>query len=146
MNLPQNIKWSGRASPLKSHVSNHHQAVNDLRYCANHITVTVPDETQRVEYLITFITCQDAALQTAIGLVLANTNNMKNEFVPAAATVIEVDAYKRSQRGGSSNMNANIAAIDFKAGCGETGVEPRWYLKAEFNKLSKEKRDELIRW
>ena len=69
MNLLQSIKWNGRSYPLESHVSNHRQAVDDLRECSNHITVAVPDQSQRVEYLIDSIACNDTALQAAIGLV-----------------------------------------------------------------------------
>ena len=50
MNLLQNIKWNGRAYALETHVSNHRQAVDDISECSNHITVVVPDESQRVEY------------------------------------------------------------------------------------------------
>ena len=96
LNHLQNIKWNGRAYPLESHVSNHRQAVDDLRECSTHITVTVPNDSQRVEYLLDSITCQDASLQAAIGIVRANTNNMRHNFELAAASLIEVDPSKRS--------------------------------------------------
>ena len=76
MNLLQNIKWNGRSYPLESHVSNHWTAVDDLNECSAHITVAVPDQSQRVEYLIDSISCTDTTLQAAIGLVCANTNNI----------------------------------------------------------------------
>ena len=143
LNHLQNIKWNGRAYPLESHVSNHRQAVDDLRECSTHITVTVPNDSQRVEYLLD---SQDASLQAAIGIVRANTNNMRHNFELAAASLIEVDPYKRSQRGYNVSKNANIASIDFSAGRGQTGVDLRWHPKSEFNKLSQEKKDELMKW
>ena len=97
MNLLQNIKWNGRSFPLETHVSNHRQSVDEIRECSAHITVTVPTQDQRVEYLIDSIACADSTLQAAIGLVRANTNNMRNNFEAAATTMIEVDPYRRSQ-------------------------------------------------
>ena len=100
MHLLQSVKWNGRSYPLESHVFNHRQAVDDLKDCANHITVAVPDQSQRVEYLIDSISSNDTALQAAIGLVRANTNNMRNDFEQVAASaLIEVDPYRKSQRG-----------------------------------------------
>ena len=142
----QNIKWNGRNYPLETHVSNHRQAVDDLRECSEHITVAVPDEPQRVEYLIDSITCQDNTLQAAIGLIRANTNNMRENFETAASAIIEVDPYRRSQRGGAVPRNATVSAIDFAAGRGSTGVDLRWHPKKEFNDLSQDQKDELTAW
>ena len=146
MNLLQTIKWNGRAYPLETHVSNHRQAVDDLKDCSNHITVSVPDQAQRVEYLIDSITCNDSALQAAIGLVRANTNNMRNDFEVAASALIEVDPYRKSQRGGGKGGGAQISSIDFKAGRGSTGVDLRWHPKKEFKNLTDEQREELTTW
>lgn len=146
LNLLQNIKWNGRAFPLESHVSNHRQAVDDIRECAEHITVPVPDNSQRVEYLIDSISCFDNTLQAAIGLIRANTNNMRNDFESAASALIEVDPYKRSQRVPGTPKAANVSSIDFNAGRGDTGVDLRWHPKGEFMKLSQDQRDELSSW
>ncbi len=147
MNLLQTIKWNGRAYPLETHVSNHRQAVDDLKDCANHITVSVPDPAQRVEYLIDSITSNDTALQAAIGLVRANTNNMRNDFEGAASALIEVDPYRKGQGGGQGKgRGAQISSIDFKAGRGSTGVDLRWHPKKEFRNLSDEQREELTTW
>ena len=146
MNLLQNIKWNGRAYPLESHVSNHRSAVDDLRECSNHITVTVPDDAQRVEYLIDSITCSDNTLQAAIGLVRANTNNMRNDFEAAASALIEVDPYKRSQKTTTGPREANISAIDFSAGRGSSGVDLRWHPPKEFKKLTDAQKNELTDW
>ena len=79
-------------------MSNHRQAFDDLRECASHITTNVPGEPQRVEYLIDSITSKDNTLQAAIGLIRANTNNMRNDFEAAASSMIEVDPYRRTTR------------------------------------------------
>ena len=146
MNLLQNIKWNGRSYPLESHVSNHRQAVDDLNECALHITVRVPDDTQRVEYLIDSINCTDNTLQATIGLIRANTNNMHQDFEAAASALIEVDPYRRSQKNPTTNRQANVSAIDFGAGRGSTGVDLRWHPRKEFKKLSDDQKDELTKW
>ena len=48
-NLLQNVKWNGQNYSLEKHVSNHRQAVDDLSDCSNHITISLPDPSQRVE-------------------------------------------------------------------------------------------------
>ena len=146
MNLLQNTKWNGRAYPLESHVSNHRQAVDDLRECSSHITVPVPDESQRVEYLIDSINCADNTLQAAIGLIRANTNEMRSNFEAAASTLIEVDPYRRSHKTTTSERTATIAAIDFSAGRGASGVDLRWHPPKEFKKLTSEQKEELTTW
>ena len=145
MNLLQNIKWNGRSYPLESHVSNHRQAIDDLRECSEHITVSVPDQSQRVEYLIDSLNCQDSTLQAAIGLVRANTNNMRNDFEIAASALIEVDPYRRAQRP-VPGRNANVSSIDFSAGRGSSGVDLRWHPTKDFKKLPEDQKSELVHW
>ena len=144
MNLLQTIKWNGRSYPLETHVSNHRQSVDELRECSTHITVAVPNDSQRVEYLIDSISNADTTLQAAIGLIRANTNNMRNDFESAASALIEVDPYRRSQRPGAKT--ANVSAIDFSAGRGTTGVDLRWHPKKDFKDLPDDQRDELVQW
>jgi hypothetical protein len=146
MNLLQNIKWNGRAYPLEVHVSNHRQSVDEIQECSAHITAAVPNEDQRVEYLIDSITCADNTLQAAIGLVRANTNNMRNDFEAAATALIEVDPYRRSQRGNGPQGTANVSSIDFSAGRGSTGVDLRWHPKKDFRALPDDQRTELVEW
>ena len=145
-NLLSNIKWNGQAYSLEKHVSNHRQAVEDLNDCANHITVSIPDPSQRVEFLIDSITCADPTLQAAIGLIRSNVNGMRSNFELAANSLIEVDPFSRSRRQ-RERPNAQISAIDFSAGRGpKTGVDLRWHSPPEFKALSKEQKDELISW
>ena len=146
MHLLQNIKWNGRSFPLETHVSNHRSAYDDLRECSNHITVTVPDAAQRVEYLIDSISCNDNTLQAAIGLVRANTNNMRNDFELAASALIEVDPYRRGNKSGTAPRTANVSAIDFSAGRGSSGVDLRWHPHKEFKKLPEDQKNELREW
>ena len=108
-----------------------------------HVTVNVPDPAQRVEYLIDSITSSDSTLQASIGLIRANTNNMRSNFERAASSLIEVDPYRR---GAKLTPEANISAIDFSAGRGKTGVDLRWHPKKEFSGLTQAQKDELKVW
>ena len=148
LNLLQNIKWNGRSYPLETHVSNHRQAVDDIAECASHITVSVPDKAQRVEYLIDSINCTDLTMQAALGLVRANTNNMRKDFELAASYLIEVDPFKRSNKApsGHAKGGATVSAIDFNAGRGGTGVDLRWHHPKEFKALPEDQKDELVKW
>ena len=141
----QNIKWNGRAYPLETLVSNHRQAVDDIKDCSEHITVSVPDKSQCVEYLIDAITCSDNTLQAALGLIRANTNGMRSDFELASTSLIEVDPYRRAQKP-SSSSNATISGIDFHAGRGSSGVDLRWHHPKEFRALPSDQKDELVAW
>ena len=145
MNLLQNIKWNGRNYTLEKHVSNHRQAVEDPSDCASHITVSIPDDSQKVEYLIDSIVCHDSTLQASIGLIRSDVNNMRTDFERAASTLIEVDPYKRGSRPGAKTT-ANVSAIDFSSGRGSSGVDLRWHTPKEFMALEPEQRDELVTW
>ena len=146
MNLLTNVKWNGRSYALETLVSNHRQAVDDLIECQTKIHTQVPDEPQRVEYLLDAITCQDSALQAAIGNIRANTNDMRSQFEVAASHLIEVDPYKRVARGNQGGGGAKVSDARFSAGRGKTGVDLRWHPLKEFMKLSNEQRDELVTW
>ena len=145
VNLLQNINWNGRNYSLEKHVSNHRQAVDDINDCAGHITVAVPDQSQRVEYLIDSINCADSTLQACIGLIRSNVNNMREDFELAANALIEVDPYKRSQRQ-PVRPQAQVSGIDFSSGRGDSGVDLRWHTPIEFKALNQEQKDELVSW
>lgn len=147
LNFLQNVKWNGRSYPLETHVTNHRTAFDDLRDCNQHVAVPVPTDEQRVEFLIDSITSTDTALQAAIGLIRADTNNMRSNFELASSSLIEVDPYRRSNRStNNNNRSANVSAIDFHAGRGETGVDLRWHHPKEFKALNNAQKDELCSW
>ena len=142
--LLQTIKWTGNSYALETHVYNHRQAYGDLRECSTHITVPVPSNPQRVEYLIDSITSKDSTLQASIGLVRANTNNMGNDFEGAANILIEIDPYRRSTR--TNTRDSNVSAIDFSAGRWNTGVDLCFHHKHKFFELPQEQKEELTNW
>lgn len=145
MNMLQNVKWNGRSFPLEQHISNHRTAIDDLTDCAQHINNAVPDITQRVEYLLESINCQESSLQAAMGNIRADTNNMRSNFEMAASHIIEIDPYRRSSRQGGTGKTATVSSVTF-AGRGNTGVDLRWHTRKEFSSLSNEQKDELVAW
>ena len=146
MNLLQNIKWNGRTYPLETHITNHRQIFDDLHKFSKHITVPVPDQSQRVEYLIDSLAYGDNKLQAAIGLLKDNTNEMRQNFKASSTDIIEVDPYQQYQRApgprGTNVLTAEV--IDFKSGCGSTGFDLRWNPKNYFRKLPDDQKDALI--
>ena len=106
-------------------MSNQRQDYDDLLEYSAHIQCAVPGPEQKVECLINCITFIDSALQTDIGLIRANTNNVQEDFEAASSSLIEVDPYRRTTRG--TGRNANVSSIDFKASRGSSGVDLRWH-------------------
>ena len=146
MVILHDIKWNGRSYAMERHVSNHRQAVEDISECAANIPVSVPNQSQRVEFLIDSINCQDAGLQAALSLI-RNSTQLRNDFEGAANALIEVDPFKKSQSAAAkAQREAQISAIDYGAGRGATGVDLRWHPKSEFCKLTKEQQKELNTW
>ena len=123
-------------------------ACDDLSECSNQLTgVMVPNDAQRVEFLLNSISSQDVGLQAAMASVRTNTNNMRNDFEEAASHLIEMDPYRRSQRDTSRvSANAQISGIDFKGGRGSSGVDLRWHPRNEFVSLSDAQKTELLAW
>ena len=71
--------------------------------------------------MIDSIVCSDNNLQTEIGLVRANNNNMCRGLEAAASTLIEVHPYKRAQKLPSGpGIQANISSFDFSGGRGSS--------------------------
>ena len=62
LNLLQNIKWNGQSYTLKSYVSKHRQAYNNLLECSTHIQYTISGPVQKVEYLIDSIAYTNSTL------------------------------------------------------------------------------------
>ena len=71
---------------------------------------------------------------------------MQENFEAATSTLIKLDLYRRSNRVSGVPRAANISSIDFSTGRGNTGVDLRWYLYKEFNKLADNQKKELRDW
>lgn len=115
--LLQSIKWNSRVYALETHVSRHRQAVHDISGYSNHNTLVVPNESQRVKYLVDSINYSDTTLHATLGLIRANTNAMRTDFEVASCSSIKVDPYRRSRKNPQCQQKgaANVSAIDLNA-------------------------------
>ena len=89
------IKLNVQTFPLESHVANHRQACGDLRECSAHVEFKAPELEKNGEHLVDSVNCTNSTLQEAIGLVRANTINMREDFEAESISLIEVDSYCR---------------------------------------------------
>ena len=145
MHFIQNIKWNGRSYSLEKHVSDHRQAVDDIKECSAHVTISLPDDAQRVEYLIDSIHCNDTSISATLGLIRANTGGMRKDFDSASSALIEVDPYKKN-KSQHPKHTATISGVTYQGGRGQSGVDLRWHHPKEFKDLPSAQKDELCRW
>ena len=117
-------------------MTNHRQAHNDLIEFSTCIQCAVPWREKRVEYLNDSTIYTDITLQSEVILIRVNSNNMREDFESASSAFIEVYLYYRSSI--STGHNDDVYSIDFKYGCGSSGVELRYHPREEFQNLSKD--------
>ena len=70
---------------------------------------------------------------------------MRENFETASSALIEVDPYRRTTRP-NARPPAQVSAIDFSSGRGDSGVDLRWHTPTEFKALSSEQKTELSTW
>ena len=102
------------------------------------------DGSQHVEHLIDSINCSNNTLQTTIGLIRANTSNMRKNFEVAASSLVEVEPYKSQQRN-IPNKEATMSSVSF-VWWSNSGVNLRWHHPKDFKALSNDNKDELTAW
>ena len=69
---------------------------------------------------------------------------MRNDFEGEDNILIEIDPYRRSTR--TNTRDANVSAIDFSAGRGNTWADLRFHPKNKFLELPQYQKDELTNW
>ena len=121
-----------------------------MQQCAEHVDFQLPNEHTRVGYLIESIENSDASLQAALALVRNDTgpNGKRNDFEATAAFLLPHDPVAK-KRASAKRTHADVSAFDgstIKSGIGKTDVEFRYHTKQEYQKLSKEQRNELREW
>ena len=142
-----NNKWNGRQFGLDKFTNLHRTAYVSLEEAALHVTFQLPNEHTRVGYLLDNITSSDPALQAALSSVRADTNGMRGDFEKAVTFLLPTCPYARSSKSKSNGNNAIVSDATLQGqGASKTGVDLRWYKKAEYDKLTKEQRAELYEW
>ena len=72
------------------------QAHDDLLECSAHIECAVHRLDHKEVNRIDSINCIDITLQAAVGIIRANTDNMREYFEAISGFLIEVDLHRRS--------------------------------------------------
>lgn len=149
--------WKGNSNfSLEKFIEQHRAAYISLQRCAEHITYQLPNENTRVRYLMDAIQSSDAELQA--GLAAVRTDNVgptskRNNFEAAVTCLLPCDPVARRRKSTNDRANANIASVStstseskVKPSMGKTGVELRYYKRAEYQSLSDEQKLELKEW
>lgn len=148
-------EWNGRnvRFTLKMHIGKHREAHNELVRASQFVQYEVPNEHTRVTRLIKSITSKDAAILAAIAFI-QGTAAKRDDFESAAdyllLTAPTPKDIERSYRvsalaynGGSGDDNNQGGK---KKDIGKTGVEFRYYKRAEYEKLNGKQKAELHEW
>jgi hypothetical protein len=95
--------------------------------------------------MIDNIQCSDPELLSLLALV-KNDDTLMSDFEAASSMILPACPVARKlKQSGKVTSTATVSALDtvLKEGRGSTGVELRWYGKAEYSKLSDDQKKEL---
>lgn len=143
-----NRKWTGTNNfTLERFLNQHRSAYSGLERCAENVATQLPDERTRVQYIMDNIQCNDPGVKAAIESIRVDdtANGLRNNFEAAVVHLQPCCPVSKRQRSSNKRGLAEIAATSgsLKSGSGGTGVEYRYYTTKEYNKLSKDQKDEL---
>jgi hypothetical protein len=154
--------WKGQSNfSLESFISQHRHAYVSMEACAEHIQYQLPNEHSRVGFLLDAIQNSDAGLQAAIASVRTDNGptGKRNDFEATATHLLPYDPVAKKRLSGNKRGAGMISEVvgmtddaqisgttGGKPAIGKTGVHLRYYKKHEYDKLSKEQKDELREW
>ena len=140
-----NTKWNGRVYSLDKFCGAHRGAFVQLEEAAIHVDFQLPTEHTRVGYLIDNINNNDPDLRAAIASIRLNQDNMRSNFEAAVSCLLPVCPYSKNKS--NTRRNPQVSDVTLKHGSeSKTGVEFRWYTKAEYSALSSAQKQELYQW
>ena len=154
--------WKGQSNfSLESFISQHRNAYVSMQACAEHVQYQLPNEHSRVGLLLDAIQNSDAGLQAAIASIRTDDGptGKRNDFEAAATHLLPYDPVAKKRLSGDKRGAGLISTVSGtmedtrissatggKTAIGSTGVHLRYYKKREYDKLSKEQKDELREW
>lgn len=141
-----NNKWNGRQFGLDKFTNLHRTAFVQLQEAAIHVNFQLPNEHSRVGYLLDNITNSDADLRAGLASIRADVNGMRDNFEAAVTFLLPVCPYAKHSKGRNNNTAIVSDATLLGQKDSRTGVDLRWHTNAEYQKLSKEQRQELYQW
>ena len=137
------LEWNGRNHrfTLRSHIAKHREAHNDIIRATQHIAFELPNEHTRVGRLIKSITTKESAIVSAITHIQGNSTQ-RNDFKTAAEFLLLTAPNNANVNSHRINSIKVKGKGNHKVGP-KTGIEVRYYTKAEYNKLSHKEKKEL---
>ena len=152
--LMKTRKWKGQSNfQLEKYVAQHRAAFISMQDCTEFVPFQLPNDLTRVKYMLNGIENSDADLKAAIALVRTDdgADGAYNNFEKAAAFIIPLDPVAKRRICGNKRPAGEVSGIESsskkpKSGTGSSGVELRYYKRAEYVKLSKAQKDELRDW
>ena len=148
-------EWKGKSNfSLEKFIAQHRNAFVSMQQCAEHVAFQLPNKHTRVTYLLDAIHCNDAPLQAEMELVRNDTGpaGKMNDFEATALYLLPHDPVLKKQTAGTKRGVAKISdtfgadasstSAD-KPASGRTGVEFRFYERAEYSQLTSEQKEEL---
>jgi hypothetical protein len=146
--------WKGQSNfSLEKFIAQHRNAYVSMQQCAEHVAFQLPNEHTRVTYLLDGIQCNDAPLQAAMALVRNDTDptGKMNDFEATASYLLPHDPVSKKRTAGAKRGVAEISdtsgieasSTAGKLAHGQTGVEFRFYERAEYSQLSDDQKAEL---
>jgi hypothetical protein len=141
-----NTQWNGRQYSLEKFTGLHRSSFVQLEEAAEHVDFQLPTEHTRVGYLMKNIKNADPDLRAVIASIRLDTNNMRNNFEAAVASLLPVCPYAK-HRADNQRSRAQVSDITLKSKSqSKTGVDFRWHTKSEYDKLNQAQRKELYTW
>lgn len=165
-NVLHNQKWKGQGNyTLEKHCGVHRNAFVQMEAASTHVPYQLPNGYTRVGFLLDSIECSDAELQAAMASIKRDktTGGLREDFEQAVATLLPADPVaKKVAMSGNKRVNAHISgtqdnensdatiyvsSLNIRSGKGpKTGVDLRYYKQKEYQRLTKEQKDELRSW
>ena len=131
-------EWNGKnpSFTLRSHINKTREAQNEMTRAAQFIDYQVPNEHTQVGRMIKSITFRDPAIVSAITHI-QGSGEQRNSFEKAADFLL-LTAPSTQTRNSEQRLSATPSDNNnsFKHNGRKTGIELRYYSKAEYNKLT----------
>ena len=146
----QNMKWDGTTNyTLASHVNKCRDSYVNWGVAAQYIPDQVPNDQIKVyNFLESIKDCVNPDIAAARSAIRIEKNGFYNDWEKAVEHILPccpVSAKKNKKKGGTNPAEVSTAET-VKKGVGKTGVELRWHKRSEFKDLTKEQKDELVKY
>ena len=149
--------WNGMTSTtLLQHTTMHRRSYIQLTEAAVHTPAELPNERQRVTFLLDSMKTADPKMLAGMAMVEQDDAGRRVKFedtvtfllpsCPVAAKNVKGAGLNAKVAGTSGATGTNPASGGGTVAVGKTGVQLRWHAPDKFTELTKEQRKELSIW